>query len=100
MAEQKVLDVVGFSKQRAQVTYPYFKILDVNGVTPSVVGMLEEGDIPLAGVYQGKTALLKKVSMSAYNVDKILRTHEGVLYVINEGEEHYIKKIEEYLELL
>ena len=83
------LNVEEFSRKHTNMKYPHFVLHNI----------LEEGEIPLIGIHNGVKKVVKYISSSALNVDKILRTHSVVTYMISENESKIIKKIQDYLEV-
>ena len=98
MLRAQTLDVAGFSKPKVTVGYPYFQIADLSEVTPVVVPLLEQGEIPLISEYNGKRVVLARISESAYNVWRLLRTHSGLVFCKDENTSVTIEDIEDYLE--
>ena len=93
------LNVEEFSRKHTNMKYPHFVLHNINQTTPLVVSLREEGEIPLIFIPNGVKKVVKYISSSALNVDKILRTHSVVTYMISENESKIIKKIQEYLEV-
>lgn len=93
------LNVEEFSRKHTNIKYPNFILNNINETTPLVVSLLEEGEIPLIGIHNGVKKVVKYISNSAYNVDKILRTHGVITYVLSESDSKVIKRIQDYLEV-
>lgn len=91
---------IDFTPKTVQLTYPSLEVDNLNDLTPLVVGLLQPGSIPVVGVYQGKKKVMARVSPSAYNVDKILRTHDGVYVCESETDKHLIRSVKDWLEVL
>lgn len=93
------LNVDEFSQRRTQIKYPNLLIKNINPITPLVVPVLEKGDMPVIGVHEGVRKIIGYISISAFNVDKLLRTHGALVYSNSESEVIEINKIEDYLEV-
>lgn len=93
------LNVEEFSQRRTQVKYPNVTLLDVNPTTPLIRTLVEEGDVPIHGKHNGKTVVVGRMSNSAYNIDKLLRTHGTLIYSVSEEETYEINDIKDYLEV-
>ena len=100
MAKTLTLDVQSFSQRSVQAGYPYFKLREMSQVTPSVVKLLEEGDIHLRGSYNGKEVVVMRISNSAFNVWRLIRTHGSIVYCISPEESFLIESVEQYLEII
>lgn len=100
MAKTLTLDVQSFSQRTIQAGYPYFKLREMSQVTPSVVKLLEEGDIHLRGAYNGKEVVVMRISKSAYNVWRLIRTHGSLTYCVSPEESFLIEDVEQYLEII
>ena len=94
------LNVDEFSQRRTQIKYPNITLLDVNPTTPLVRTLVEVGDIPIHGKYNGKTVVVGRMSNSAYNIDKLLRTHGTLIYSTSEETSYEINSIKDYLEVV
>lgn len=99
MAETLKIDAVGFSQSKTSLVYPYLEIKEINEVTPSVIDSLEKGDeVMLIGSLDGKRKVIGHITMSAYNVERLLRVHQGgLVYVESEECKHEILVIEDYV---
>ena len=100
MVEGKALDIQDFRSKQIQLKYPCVLITDLNATTPLVVGQLEAGDIPLIAEYNNVKRVVCNISNSAYNIDKLLRTHEGIQYLQSESSFKDITNIRDYLEVI
>lgn len=99
MVESGTLDVASFGQRKAQVTR-YLEVLELNPTYPLVVGLLEEGELQVIAEYKGQRRVIANISESAYNVDKLLRTHGELKYVTETGESYPIKSVIDYLEVI
>ncbi len=94
------IDVYKFSSRKGEVTYPNITVLSPNKTTPLIVGLLKEGEMPLILELNGDRKIVKRISISAYNIDWMLRTCGSLRYRKSENEETIINSIEDYLEVL
>lgn len=100
MLRTQTLDVDNFSKRKTSITYPNFVLRGMTEVTPVVVPLLDEGEVPVISEYNGKKVVVARMTESAYNVWKLLRTHEAISYNPNETESYEIRSIKDYLDLI
>lgn len=100
MIQGKVLDVESYRSNLVKDVQTHILIHDINDTTPLVVQLLEDGDVPVIAEYNGQRRIMKRMSTSAYNIDKILRTHKEIEYVDGEGLHTPIKTIRDYLEVI
>lgn len=97
MSEQ--IDIYEFSKRTTPVIYPYLKILEPNNTTPLIVSVLETGDMPLIIELDGIRKVVARISMSALNIDKLLRTCGSLELTKSADEVTLIKEVTDYLEV-
>lgn len=77
--------------------YPNIVIVNPNDTVPVVIKSLEEGETQLIIEWQGKRKCVKRISKSAYNIDKLLRT-TGSIFLNFGGEKRIeVPDIETYL---
>lgn len=93
------MNVNDFSKRTTEVRYPFLKILTPNATVPLIVSVLEEGEVPLLLTLNGVSKVIKRISKSAYNIDKMLRTCGSLEYHRGEGDVVLINDIVDYLEV-
>lgn len=79
-----------------KVEPPYFKASKPDESFQLVCRNLEEGDIPLCLEYKESLYKIQDISISAYNVHKLLNSIE--LSIVTAGGEFRIKTIEDYME--
>ena len=79
--------------------YPYIKLSECNDTTPLVVSLLEEGDTPLVVTRDGVDYNPKEISLSALNINKLLRVHDNVVFVTKE-ESYIVTTCTEFLDLV
>jgi hypothetical protein len=100
MVEGVKIDVEGLTHSRVTLQYPYIKLNNINDTTPLVLSTLENGPMKIIGEYKGQCKVLGSMSGSAYNIDKLLRTHDSLDYVVSDGNVNCITTVREYLEVL
>lgn len=84
-----------FSKG-TKVLYPYFKAEDPDEAFQLMCRNLEPGDIPLCLSYKGQLYKIMTISLSAYNVDKLIKVCP--LSVVTEAGQYNISSMQDYLE--
>ena len=99
MVESMTLDVDAFSARKVSLSTPYLEITNLTDVTPLVLNSLEEGTMSLVATYQGTTRVLKKISLSAYNVDKLIRINSKLIMHTDTCDKS-IENIIDYLEVV
>ena len=92
-----MIDIEGLVARRTEENFPYFLITHPNDTLHPVTRSLEQGDVQLVVEYKGVRKCVARMSRSAYNVDKLLRTTGPIEYVIAEGVSTTISSVEEYL---
>lgn len=79
-----------------EVPYPYFKARKPDESFQLVCRNLEAGDIPLCLDYNDTVYKIQDISISAYNIQKLLNSIE--LSMVTAGGEFRIATIEDYME--
>lgn len=97
--EGKYVNVEELTHNKVNLQYPYIELNSLNDTTPLILSLLEKGDLKVVGSLQGQRRVLGSISESAYNIDKLLRTHDSVNYVSETGVRE-ITTVVEYLEAL
>lgn len=92
------LDPDALRSRTTKMPYPNIHIKDLNKCVPIVVNSLEEGSLPLLGTLNGVTKIIKKISESSYNINKLLRV-TSLEVNINEGYSRNIETISDYMEV-
>lgn len=100
MIEGIKIDVEGLTHDRVTLQYPYITLKNINETTPLVLSTLTKGDMKIIGEYKGQRKVLGSISGSAYNIDKLLRTHETLDYVMSSDTVCSINSVRDYLEVL
>lgn len=91
------IDVQDLVSRKTEETYPNFLILHPNDTIPVVIRSLEEGELQLIVEFKGTRKCVARISPSALNVDRLLRTVGSVEYVIGKGISTTLNCVEEYL---
>lgn len=96
----EVIRKIDFAPKIRKEEFPNIVIADVNETTPLVVQLLEEGDVPVIGVVGHSRKIIARISKSAYNIDRIMRTHQDV--TLNQGVSDRVRiySVREYLEVM
>lgn len=76
------INVEELVERRTSESFPNFLVSTPNDTMPVVVRTLEKGDMQLIVELNGKRKVVAKISPSAFNVDKLLRTIGTFKYVI------------------
>ena len=92
------IDVDALRSRTIDRPYPNFHISKLNNTVPIVISSLEEGDVPLLGTLNGTTKILKRISNSAININRLLRVTE-VEYHKDANNFRNMKSIEDYMEV-
>lgn len=87
------------TSRKTEETYPNLVIvLDAaNQTVPVVVKTLEEGDMQLIIEFDGRRKCVARISKSAINIHRLLRTTSGLHLNYGNGSMVEIKDVETYL---
>ena len=96
----ETIDIENLVENKIKLNYPCILIDNPNRTLPLMVRNLEEGDMQLIVEFNGKTKVVKKMSRSALNVDKLIRTNGTLKYVISKDIIIPINSITDYLSCL
>ena len=96
--QERTLDVDRFSEVNVQVN-EHLLIEELNPTYPLIVDIMEKGDLAVVGCYKGQQRVVANISRSAYNINILLRTHNGLKYVGPQGMKN-ITCIDDYMEVL
>ena len=96
----KQLDVEAFSQRKTTLSYPNVFLGEVNVSTAIVLQALEEGVIPVIGESNGEKRIIKNISDSVFNIEKLLRIHRNIYYNKSEAENFKLKDVKDYLEVI
>lgn len=91
------INIEELTSRKTEETFPNILVLHPNDTLPVVIRSLEEGDMQLIVEFKGKRKCVARISRSALNVDKLLRTLGSIEYVLGQGVSTTIKCMEEYL---
>lgn len=94
-----VITKLDFNDKVRDAEYPNILLPEVNQATPLIVKLLDPGTLPLVGELNGIKKVIARVSDSAYNIDKLLRTHSEVRFNKNKEESYDLSSITDYLEV-
>lgn len=77
------INIEELTSRKTSEVFPNVVISNPNQTVPVVVRSLEKGDMQLIVEYQGKRKVVAKISPSANNIDKLLRTSKVIRYQIS-----------------
>lgn len=100
MVKVKEIDIDSFSKPKVQTKFPYIELEEFNDTLPTIVTLLEPGEVQVQATYKGVTKCICSMSKSAYNIDKLLRTKQKVKMYLSESQSVEIKSVVDYLEVI
>ena len=83
---------------KTQAQYPILVIGNANDTIPLVTTTLEKGDMQLVLIYNGQKKVIGKISESAHNISKLLRTCGSIEYMKAKDESYEIHSVAEYLD--
>ena len=92
------IDVDKLRSRSVEMPYPHLTITDLNNCVPIVVSALEEGDLPLIGTHKGQTKIIKLISASALNINKLLKV-TSLSYSKDKENSCDIKSVIDYMEV-
>lgn len=84
-------------ERKTSESFPNVLILTPNETLPVIVRTLEKGDMQLIVEFNGKRKVVAKISPSAYNVDRLIRTLGTISYRRSVEDVVEISDIETYL---
>ncbi len=91
------INIEELTSRKTEETFPNILVLHPNDTLPVIIRSLEEGDMQLIVEFKGKRKCVARISRSALNVSKLLRTLGCVEYVLSQGVSTTITCMEEYL---
>lgn len=74
------INIEELTSRKTSETFPNIVITEPNESIPVVVKSLEEGEMQLIIEYKGKRKVVSRISPSALNIDKLLRTTSSLVY--------------------
>lgn len=95
-----IVTKIDFGPKIVKEDFPNIVIADANDTTPLVVSLLEKGDMALICVVEKKRKVVAHISRSAFNMDRILRTHGDVTLNQSVANRVRIHSVKEYLEVM
>lgn len=91
------IDIEKLTERTASETFPNVVITMPNDNVPVVIKSLEEGDMQLIVEFQGKRKVVARISESALNIDKLIRTVGLVNYCSSSESSVEVADITTYL---
>lgn len=94
------IDVAKLTQRTVGKLFPHVLIKSPTQCLPVIVKSLEKGDTQLIVELNGQRKCVINMSLSAFNIDKLLRCCGDIYYVKEECNEEQIMTISQYLELV
>lgn len=91
------INIQELTERKTSESFPNVLILTPNETLPVIVRTLEKGDMQLIVEFNGKRKVVAKISPSAYNVDRLIRTLGTISYRRSVEDVIEISDIETYL---
>lgn len=91
------INIQELTERKTPESFPNVLILTPNETLPVIVRTLEKGDMQLIVEFNGKRKVVAKISPSAYNVDRLIRTLGTISYRRSVEDVVEISDIETYL---
>lgn len=91
------INIQELTERKTSESFPNVLILTPNETLPVIVRTLEKGDMQLIVEFNGKRKVVAKISPSAYNVDRLIRTLGTISYRRSVEDMVEISDIETYL---
>lgn len=91
------INIQELTERKTSESFPNVLILTPNETLPVIVRTLEKGDMQLIVEFNGKRKVVAKISPSAYNVDRLIRTLGIISYRRSVEDTVEISDIETYL---
>ena len=91
------IDIEELTERKASETFPNIVIPIPNDNIPVVIKSLEKGDMQLIVEFKGKRKVVARISESALNIDKLIRTVGEVTYCSNSGSSVEVRDVTTYL---
>lgn len=91
------INIEQVTERRTDEQFPNVVIPTPNDTLVVVIPTLEKGDMQLITEFKGKRKVLARISQSAYNIDRLLRTVGNLQYRLSAEKEVEIKDISSYL---
>lgn len=91
------INIQELTERKTSESFPNVLVLTPNETLPVIVRTLEKGDMQLIVEFNGKRKVVAKISPSAYNVDRLIRTLGTISYRRSVEDVVEISDIETYL---
>lgn len=91
------INIQELTERKTSESFPNMLVLAPNETLPVIVRTLEKGDMQLIVEFNGKRKVVTKISPSAYNVDRLIRTLGTISYRRSIEDVVEIRDIETYL---
>lgn len=91
------MNIQELTTNRVALSYPNIVVERPNQTLPVTIQSLEAGNIQLIMEYKGQRKVIKSISPSAFNIQKLLRTVGSCRYNLNETVSKDIFTVEEYM---
>lgn len=91
------INIQELTERKTSESFPNVLILTPNETLPVIVRTLEKGDMQLIVEFNGKRKVVAKISPSAYNVDRLIRTLGTISYRRSVEDVVEVSDIETYL---
>lgn len=91
------INIQELTERKTSEVFPNMLVLTPNETLPVIVRTLEKGDMQLIVEFNGKRKVVAKISPSAYNVDRLIRTLGTISYRRSVEDVVEIRDIETYL---
>ena len=85
------------TERKSQETYPNLVILSPNETVPVIVRSLEKGEMQVIVSFNDKRKVVARISESAHNINRLLRTCGALEFYKSESETYRINTVEDYL---
>ena len=94
------MNIQELTTNRVSLNYPNVVITRPNRTVPVIIQSLEEGTVQLIMEFKGQRKVVKSISPSAFNMNKLLRTVGSFTYNIDANVGHEVYSIDEYMRLV
>lgn len=94
------MNIQELTTNRVSLGYPNIVIMRPNQTLPVTIQSLESGPIQLIMEFKGQRKVVKSISPSAFNIDKLLRTLGSITYNLDSAISKEIYSVEEYMRLV
>lgn len=91
------IDVSKLTQRTTGQAYPFIRVDNPTQCLPVIVQSLEKGDTQLVVELNGVKKCVTRVSLSAFNIDKLIRCGGDVVFIKDEQTTIGITSIEDYL---